>query len=387
MLYWPFLDVLMFMTQQSCLQVAQPILKQLAIALFLDFLAILIMFQCFAKRSKKESEGFRSGRSGTSMEEKHSEKSPRAIPPHDWFDLIMEIREPQWDFVTLPPGPKFGDFKTFSIRELRELGSKRTSRGSAPWLHVKTRSRMERNDLFDTSAIQVRSPPGTLIQVASNFNCLELSSALSNPFDGKFLTRLMTDSTQGPSAAAGAGPGAIKRLQLHRAQEINLLCDLSLEAPNGKLFDVKEGALEDAEAVRVGLHTDVQAVFDRSGRECVFHPAGVCIDQVFASTIILRKGRAKPRQVTASQTLLRQAYTGTYLSAIYRQSPRVVLTLIGGGAFNNAPEDIADALAEAHTSLGPFLAETCEVELPLFEPNAPILKLLKKRLEVLVTSF
>ena len=46
---------------------------------------------------------------------------------------------------------------------------------------------------------------GTMFQVASNFNCCENASYRRNVDCGNFVTNLMSDSTQGPAAASGAG--------------------------------------------------------------------------------------------------------------------------------------------------------------------------------------
>jgi hypothetical protein len=293
-----------------------------------------------------------------------------------WFSDLMGCQEAQWDFSQIPASVETGEFATPSIRELSKL--------CKPWL-LPTRSSEEprpfkclirtaniRPDLFDTSSVQLFGPPRTLVQVASNFNCLELASPLVNPFSGRYLTKLMVDKTQGPSAAAGAGAGAIGILARHRAQEIDLLQDVPLTHANGKLyFSAEEGDDPnfDPDLVRVGLLSDVRASFDRSlPNKCVHHADGPLIDQVFVSTVIMPPGAAHtPELIAVSQKLLRAAYRGTYLAAVERRSPRLLLTLVGGGSFRNRDQDIVAALAAAHAEFGPFLTPECEVELRVFE--------------------
>lgn len=232
-------------------------------------------------------------------------------------------------------------------------------------------------ELFDTSALQLACPPGSLSQVASNFNCLELSSAIADPFSGRFLTKLMSDSTQGPSAAAGAGLGAIGIVAHSKQQPIDLLRSVSgLSAVSGKLYFSKdEGDSEDFDEnqVRVGLLQSVQATFDRSvpGR-CTFVPDGPVIDQVFVSTVILPR-QPSDEELQTSRKLLKAAYDATYLAAVLGQSPRLLLTLVGGGSFRNRLEDIVGALVSAHQQFAGFLREGCEVLLAVFEPRQGLL--------------
>jgi hypothetical protein len=229
------------------------------------------------------------------------------------------------------------------------------------------------SELFDTSALQLACLPGSLSQVASNFNCLELSSAVANPFSGRFLTQLMRDSTQGPSAAAGAGLGAIGIVAQSKQQPIDLLRSVrGLRAQNGKLyFSKEEGDSDDfdEDQVRVGLLQSVQATFDRSvpGR-CMFVRDGPAIDQVFVSTVILRRDPSD-EELHTSRKLLKAAYDATYLAAVLGQSPRVLLTLVGGGSFRNRLEDIVGAVASAHMQFAGFLRDGCEVLLAVFEPR------------------
>ena len=68
---------------------------------------------------------------------------------------------------------------------------------------------------MQVSALQSQAQPGTMFQVASNFNCLEFGSVNCDIESGRYCTHLMTDSTQGPAAAGGCGLAAIT--QAHAA--------------------------------------------------------------------------------------------------------------------------------------------------------------------------
>jgi hypothetical protein len=68
---------------------------------------------------------------------------------------------------------------------------------------------------IQVSALQSQAQPGTMFQVASNFNCLEFGSVKCDIESGLYCTHLMTDSTQGPAAAGGCGLAAIT--QAHAA--------------------------------------------------------------------------------------------------------------------------------------------------------------------------
>ncbi|MHB1952416.1 MAG: hypothetical protein ACYCOU_01605 [Sulfobacillus sp.] len=290
------------------------------------------------------------------------------ISPNSWFSRLMGFPESSWDFRVPSEMPGVGEFSLVSVGEMEDQ-LPTLSPGCIPALTVLTRDSYDRRtDLFDTSALQVRSRCRTTYQVASNFNCLELGSERTNPFNRTYLTRLMSNSTQGPSAAAGAGAGAILRLSVHRRTPLNLLDSTPIAGAvtNGKLYaqDVRTGMNVDHRDIRVGLHNDVRASFDRS-ESCLFYPDGPLIDQVYTSTPIFRRGaKGDPAP------FLRAAYRGSYLSSVLRRSQALVLTLVGGGCFCNPPEAIAEAILDAHETIGPYLVPGCRVWLPLYDPRS-----------------
>ena len=190
------------------------------------------------------------------------------------------------------------------------------------------------------------------------------------------MTNYALDSTQGPAASASAGVAAITRTHApffdpntapdewgqSRARQVKLLGSGELKphfpVDNGKLwfrgsepenFDANDPRLQ--RSVRVGLHTDVYAIFgrrDKTGR-MIRVASPPCIDQVFVAALNMYAPHPIPQHLTPKTTfLLRAAYEGTYLAALWRRSRILYLTLVGGGSFGNPPEMIADAIAKAH---------------------------------------
>jgi hypothetical protein len=251
---------------------------------------------------------------------------------------------------------------------------------------------------FDTSSLQIHLPEladthskkPILYQVASNFNCQENGTVYTSLTSNHYLSNLMIDSTQGPSASAGAGLGAIERLRYHLNNPINLLSAFAkenaqdpnsfIEVRNGKItnwsHDIDVSKL-DVDNVKIGVHSGVSANFDRSNRKCCyFYERGVPIYQVFVSTICIpdkKKIVKTDRRLAAF--LLKAAYDGTYLAARSLESRKLVLTFIGGGVFNNPFELIIEAIVNAHLGIDTEYLD--EVILPIFDPSVNHLEVMK----------
>lgn len=290
------------------------------------------------------------------------------INSSDWFRHVTGFPESQWNYKmsSIPDADKYaGSFKTYQLSKLREIAQPATVVTRRP-LTIRLRGPTSCEDDFDTSSLQYNGPDGAMYQVASNFNCLAVPHERTNPFSGLFLTRLMSDSTQEPSAAAGAAHGAILRLAIHRKKPINLLEDTALadQVDNGKLYARGLHTTDiDISKVKVGLHRGVCANFNRPLGSCSYNPEGPTIDQVYTSTCILSSRGSHP----LAAKLLAAAYEGTYLCAIKRGSTRLVLTLIGGGCFMNSYVQILTALLDAHVRYADLLPKDCEVILPIYD--------------------
>jgi len=268
-----------------------------------------------------------------------------------------------------------GKFSTPTIGELRSrLATRPGGRLVLSVLHGA-------HPLTDIGTLQATAPPGTLFQVASQFNCLEAPGSHIVP-----VRNYLSDNTQGPRASVSAFPGTFLRHYRARATDgkafvqtdkrcINLLSD----AVDAAVAEVRSGylqtsqvhdmvglakALEDNfDKVRVGVHAGVEVVFghDWSG-PIPNSPARIA--QVFTSTMALGSyGREDGSKAlaTARRQLLRAAYLGTLLAALDLGSDTVVLTMIGGGVFGNPHRDIWDAIHWALAEAEPFVSGTKQI--------------------------
>jgi hypothetical protein len=310
-------------------------------------------------------------------------ESKEPINIFNWFEFLNGFNEKLWDYTMESLNPVVqegsGSFTEISIEKLKEKirGSKFSHIHK---LNVLMRGRKtEKNEhMFDTSSLQFNALPNSLFQVASNFNCLELSSPHKNPFAGTYITQLMYDLTQGPSAAGGAVFGSILRLVKHKNDPIDLLSDTPFTPTNGKLYNVKNDMVSkfNIDAIKIGLHTGVRASFNRASNKFEYSITGTKIDQVFTSTCIF--SNPKDSNTKLAEILLEKAYEGVYLAGILRRSPRIYLTLIGGGSFDNPMSLIIRKMLEVHEKYSVFLPEDCEVILPIYESSrVDIEKLLK----------
>lgn len=312
-----------------------------------------------------------------------------------WFEDVMGIPESQWDFTHIPQGVRddMGCFETHTVKHLEDNALCMLRPPITRPLIVTVRTAMIREEEFDTSALQVNGPERAMYQVASNFNCLEVGSERTNPFSGYFLTQLMSDSTQGPSAAAGAGAGAILRLVTHHKNPINMLDQIPECKPcNGKLHLSTLALCEEScvlpnyKLIKVGLHTNVRATYDRQRGRFTHHPEGPRIDQVYVSTCICGGSTRTPdgNGKEIQEAFLRAAYYGTYAAAVMRKSTKLVLTAIGGGCFRNDPSIIMRVMAEAHTLYSPYLPPSTEVHFPIYVNHGPLVEQLAEHTTVTI---
>jgi hypothetical protein len=293
---------------------------------------------------------------------------------YKWFEDVLGFEEKDFNYSLeeIPSNirEKMGNFEQQSILELKKtFERKKKKNNSHIKLVVRYRNSYSHEISFDTSAIQFYSKENAVFQVASNFNCLEIPRAEYNPFNGYFLTKQMTDNTQGPSASGGTAFGSILRLIKHKEKRINLLEDTPLIANNGKLkySENKNFKKFNPDLIKIGLQKNVEANFLRLPQIFKYNQNGVKINQVFTSTCICND--STPNDL--SRILLEKAYEGTYLCAIITQAPTLILTLIGGGVFNNSLSLIIEIIMKTHEAYEEYLPKDCEVILPVFEakPN------------------
>ena len=222
---------------------------------------------------------------------------------------------------------------------------------------------------------------GALFQVASQFNALEMVGPSVTPEDG--VTRYEHDHTQGPACAIAAGAATIYRnyfapvgdqIGQSAANQIDGLADLGAELsralgrPVPDLWSMQNGY---ALATRAGLEmiaahlreTGDAAVDELAGHlrvgvhqgvEITDEPSspGPRVTQVFCSALPVAYGRwPQPLWQEFAQMVLNAAYEATLLAGVLNSrqggSNIVLLTLLGGGAFGNAPEWIHTAIQRA----------------------------------------
>lgn len=223
---------------------------------------------------------------------------------------------------------------------------------------------------------------GALIQVASQFNLLEMIGPRVSPEAG--VTGYAHDWTQGPACAMAAGAGTIYRnyrvplpggVGQTAERQINTLADLGAalghgQAPlweyrNGYVLCSREGlarigsrlaAADAAERerlrglLRIGLHWEVEVTDAETS-------PGPRVTQAYCSAMPVAYGDP-PASVwePIARLVLEAAYEATLLAGILNArrglSNRVLLTRLGGGAFGNDPTWIDDAINRALAKVG-----------------------------------
>jgi hypothetical protein len=229
----------------------------------------------------------------------------------------------------------------------------------------------------DIGALQAAAAPGSLFQVASQFNCLEAPGSFVTPVADYF-----HDPTQGPRASISAFPATLVRhyaapaadgtrfVQRTDGRQIDLLadvCDPGVAAVRSgylRSSDIADPAafaraLEDRfEAIAVGVHDGAEVVLGADWTGGVAGAPHRTIAQVLTSTIAggMYGGLdEEPAGAVICRQLQRAAYLGTLLAAAALGKRRVALTLIGGGVFANPLRVIWDAILWAADQVVPFL--------------------------------
>ena len=215
---------------------------------------------------------------------------------------------------------------------------------------------------------------GALIQVASQFNLLEMPGPGVTPEDG--ITGYQHDRTQGPACAMACAPATVYRNYLvgiedgtgqTAARQVNTLADLdraigipgirmkngyamldaaTVQAIGRHITALDEPGRDSLRAcLRIGLHSDTEVTVQGA-------PAHQRVTQAFCSALPVAYNRA-PREYWApfASLVLEATYEATLLAAVlnHRQTgnPRAYLTMVGGGAFGNEPDWICQAMRRA----------------------------------------
>lgn len=260
-----------------------------------------------------------------------------------------------------------GTLETPSLAELRERTQAHAPRAAGK-LRVGTL-------VADARALHARpEAEGALVQVASQFNLLEMVGPNVTPEHGVGLYE--NDRTQGPACAIAAGAATVYRNYFAdtgrgegqtRDRQIDTLKDLgealapggipmrngyalpasdTLRAVVARLRASDDGELDRLRGLlRIGLHRDVEVT--EPGPGC-----GQRLSQAFCSALPVAYSRIGAAQWEPfARLVLEAAYEATLRAAIDNAarggSNTVFLTMLGGGAFGNDPQWILDAMRRA----------------------------------------
>jgi hypothetical protein len=263
----------------------------------------------------------------------------------------------------------FGQLETPSLAELRER-----VRASEP----KSGKISVREVVANVQHLHTKvSNAGSLFQVASQFNLLEMVSPNYTPEDGVGVYE--NDHTQGPACAIAAGAGTIYRnyFAIVNGQtgqsannQIDCLADIGAalgntesrlwEMRNGYALASQSGLVEIAhrlehsseseldtlrQLLRIGIQWNTQVTLDDSGHT---------VSQAYCSALPVSYSR-HPSHLWAAfaRLILEAAYEATICAAILNAmrhgNNRLFLTLLGGGAFGNEAAWIVDGIQRALT--------------------------------------
>lgn len=279
---------------------------------------------------------------------------------------------------------QIGRLETPSLAELRER--------AAPALAATPGQLRVRNLAADAHALHAQHElAGALVQVASQFNLLEMPSYHVTPEHG--VSDYEYDHTQGPACARAAGAGTIyrnyfapvgERIGQTREHQIDTLADLRSALPEGERITMRNGyaladsgtlrtikaALESASPaeldalrarLRIGLQWNVEVTATGA-------PQGHCVSQAYCSALPVSYNRDSDPGLWQpfARLVLEAAYEATLLAGVINAtcpsgSNSVYLTLLGGGAFGNEREWILQAIQRALGSVSSQALDVCLV--------------------------
>ncbi|MGB4061536.1 MAG: hypothetical protein WBK26_15120 [Burkholderiaceae bacterium] len=272
-------------------------------------------------------------------------------------------------------GWEIGHLETPSLAELR---------AQAGPLLDRTRGKLKiSNVVADAHAMHANpEAKNALVQVASQFNLLEMTSQWVSPDGG--VTCYQDDKTQGPACAIAAGPATIYRNYFAPVgqqtgqtakHQINTLADLLSVLPGGQGIHMRNGyalAYDTAtlrtigEAIagaspsqldhwrsllRIGLHWNVEVTAAGPG-------TGQRLTQALCSALPISYSALGDADEWEpfGRLVLEAAYEATLwagvINAARNGNSKVYLTLVGGGAFDNKRVWILDAIQRAIHAVG-----------------------------------
>jgi len=215
----------------------------------------------------------------------------------------------------------------------------------------------------------------SVIQVASQFNLLEMVSPYRTPEDGVGIYEY--DATQGPACAISCGAGTIYRNYFINVNgkigqtvnnQIDCLKDIGIELENDKhhFWEMKNGyALVNAE----GLSVITNKIKSLSKKDYEYLKGKLRIGIQWNSEVTISEHKNLVTQIYCSalpvsytdieaekwsefaKLILESTYEATFYTALRNyeltNNNKVFLTLIGGGAFGNKIEWIFNAIKKS----------------------------------------
>jgi len=216
---------------------------------------------------------------------------------------------------------------------------------------------------------------GALFQVASQFNLLEMTSPHVTPEQGVGIYE--HDPTQGPACAIAAGAGTIYRnyfvplpgqLGQSAQQQLDCLADLGAALGNtgNRLWEMRNGyalasesglreitqrlaaaSEPERDALRQQVHIGIQWA-----TQVTLAGATHRVTQAYCAALpVAYSSYPPPHWEAFARLVLEAAYEATLCAAILNGrstgNQGAFLTLLGGGAFGNAPAWILDSLKRA----------------------------------------
>ena len=220
-----------------------------------------------------------------------------------------------------------------------------------------------------------KSNAGSLFQVASQFNPLEMALPWITPEEG--LNIYDMDITQGPTCAIAAGAGTIYRNYFvpvngrtgqSRDNQIDCIAEIGLTLgnldnhlwtmSNGYLMPEENGLAEITEKL-AGLKKEkpnepgnLLRIGIQKNTEVTIMEAGHLVTQAYCSALpVAYSSCPSDLWEPFARLILQSAYEATICAGIINSletgNNRVYLTLLGGGVFGNKMEWIIDAICHA----------------------------------------
>lgn len=293
----------------------------------------------------------------------------------DWFEQLTGFKErsyaeTQKDLVFegnslfCPAVNKHYDLGEFEIPSLLELRQRVTELYPPENIQFEASKITQQSVRADAYKLHgAAEAKGAVIQVASQFNLLEMISPNMSPEDG--VTRYQHDPTQGPACAMATGPATIfrnygimidgkqgqtkdrqintmdKLIKALDIQEIEMrngyamISRAGLEACNEKIRNLSAAQREEIKSLlKVGVQWSTTVTAKNAAENQK-------VTQVFCSALPISYNREQSTQLwePLARIVLEACYEATLLigiiNSLQTKNPKVYLTRVGGGVFGN----------------------------------------------------